>query len=231
MYLDVNYKLIDRVDVSGLEVFVEKNLKPFFNSPHCNAWKTIAERCRWIGVPNRPADIAYRKMRPTGYMQMCFINDEEPYSPWAIPLPSGLTDISELTRLLEPMTVLCSKYYGEGILYFCVFAILAPQGNIPPHKDMPHDVNKKKYSHHLHIPLTQADETEFTVGNETFRMEMGGVYEINNMIVHSVVNRGDDYRVNLMLDYCSADNLSKRNNPSPTVNDAGHSQIRGNYVV
>jgi hypothetical protein len=82
---------------------------------------------------------------------------------------------------------------------------------------MPHDINKKRYSHHLHVPLTQADTTEFTVGGETFRMEEGGVYEINNMVLHSVANYGANYRVNLMLDYCPAASLALRNSPSPSL--------------
>ena len=217
MELDVNYRLIDRVDVGALRDCVERHLRPRFDSPDAELWRRVRLRSRHIGMHDRPADIGYRRMRPQGYMQLCLLNDEEPFSPWALPLPEMPGAREALGRVQEPITGICSKHFGEGILYFCVLAILAPGGTIPPHRDMPHDINKKRYSHHLHVPLTQADTTEFTVGGETFRMEEGGVYEINNMVLHSVVNRGADYRVNLMLDYCPAASLALRNSRSPSA--------------
>ncbi len=217
MQLKDNYRLIDRVDVSALSAYVDANLRPLFDAPDRLAWETVQERSKWIGRTSRPTDIGYRKMRPTGYMQLCVLNDESPYSPWALPLSSDLAGSEELQRLLQPIIDICPKHYGEGVLYFCVFAVLAPKGVVPPHVDMPHDINKKQFSHHLHIPLTSASSTEFMVGGEIFKMAEGGVYEINNMVVHSVMNRGEDYRVNLMLDYCATSRVDFRNSPSPAT--------------
>lgn len=215
MDLDANYRLIDRIDVSGLKGFVERTLSPYFDH-NCRAWEEVRERSRWIGRVDRPANVAFRRMRPVGYMQLCVLNDEDPFSPWALPLPDGILN-PELDDLLASIPSLLERHYGPGQLYFSVFAILAPGGSVPPHVDMPHDVNKKRYSHHLHIPLTASASTEFTVGEEAFVMDEGGVYEINNMRVHAVVNRGNDYRVNLMLDYCPSGSLARRNSRSPAL--------------
>jgi hypothetical protein len=217
-----------RVDILDLRDFVARELKPFYDTQDTAAWNSVRARSKWIGHTDRPSDIAYRRMRPAGYMQLCVANDEQPYSPWALLLPDDLRSSSALCRLLDPIYGMLNQLYGDGTLCFSGFAILAPQGIVPPHVDMPHDVNKKRFSHHLHIPLTQADTTEFTVGGETFVMEQGGAYEINNMVVHSVVNRGEENRVNLMLDYCPAQNLVKRNSASPSPRDtfiSGNGQI------
>jgi len=230
MELDVNYRLIDRVAVSALRNHVDRHLQRHFEATDSELWQRVRQRSQYIGMSDRPKDIGFRKMRPQGYMQLCVLNDEEPFSPWALPFPGtpGAKDESE--QLLKPITDVCLRHYGEGILYFCVFAVLAPNGAIPSHRDMPHDINKKLHSHHLHVPLTNADDTEFTVGGETFRMEEGGVYEINNMAFHSVVNRGTDYRVNLLLDYCPVKSLDLRNAPSRHA-PIGHSGGNGATVA
>lgn len=219
MFLDVNYRLMDRVDIFALKDFVVRELRPLYDFHESSAWQSVRARSEWIGQANRPADIGFRRMRPVGYMQLCVVNDEQPYSPWALPLPDGLRSTGAMSQLMEPIHQMLNRHYGDGILCFNGFAVLAPQGVVPPHVDMPHDINKKRFSHHLHIPLTEAGMTEFTVGGEMFRMEQGGVYEINNMVVHSVVNRGNKNRVNLMLDYCPARSAEKRSSVSPSSSD------------
>ena len=218
MNIDANFKLMERIDVSQLEQFVQEVLRPHYAGDDSLLWELVRDRSRYIGLPDRPGDIAFRKMRPSSYMQLCVLNEESPFSPWALPMPVALERHDVLKSLIHEMSAVCCRHYGTGSLNFCVFAILGPKGEIPPHRDMPHDINKKRYSHHLHIPLTQADTTVFTVGGEVFRMEQGGVYEINNMRVHSVSNGGDGYRVNLMLDYCCESAQQLRSERSPDLN-------------
>jgi hypothetical protein len=79
---------------------------------------------------------------------------------------------------------------------------------------MPHDQNKKLHSHHIHVPVTGAHECELTLRDEKVRFERGGAYEIDNISAHSVVHDGEGHRVTLLLDYCPAVNLDKRNAPS-----------------
>jgi hypothetical protein len=202
------------VDASGLLQIVER-LAPLYDSPDAPLWAKVQDRCRYIGQAERPADVGFRKMVPTGYVQLCVLNDEVPLSPWAVTIPEDVLPRAEQERLAREYRELCARSYGEGTLFFLVFAVLAPGGLIPPHRDMPHDVNKKAHSHHLHIPLTGAADTEFTLRDEKVFFEPGELFEIDNMSTHAVVHRGSGYRVNLMLDYCPAQNLEKRNAPSP----------------
>jgi hypothetical protein len=210
--LDVPYRRIDTVDLGALRATVER-LRPTFESDAL--WTNLAERMQWIGKPERPADVGFRKMVPTRYVQLCIANDEEPRSPWAVDVPDDALSRAERDALVAEWSAFCARHYGPGVLHFLVFAVLGPGGAIPPHRDMPHDVNKKAFSHHLHVPITAAEATEFTLKDEKVVFEAGGVYEIDNMSVHAVVHRGASFRVNLMLDYCPAANLEKRNAPSP----------------
>jgi hypothetical protein len=102
------------------------------------------------------------------------------------------------------------------VLCFAGFAILGPGGLIPLHRDMPHDQNKKAYTHHLHAPITEADKCEFILAGENVILERGGLYEIDNMRPHAATHKGEGYRVNLMLDFCPIANFEKRMAPSGT---------------
>ena len=216
MRLDVTHRLIDRVDVEPLRALVERELGPHFDAPDRPLWRTVDARMQWVGVDERPADVGFRRMRPQGYAQICLINDERPYSPWALDVPEALDADARAAlrdRVIEPMTALCRRHYGEGELVFCVLAILGPGGLIPRHRDMMHDPNKKAWSHHVHVPITHAEDTWFRIAKRRFTMEVGGVYEIDNTRPHAVVNAGDGYRVNVLLDYCPTTNLERRGAP------------------
>lgn len=190
-------------------------LAPFYNSPAAPVWSIVGDRVKWVGEEARPADVAYRKMTPVGYVQLCVLNDEEPRSPWAVDVPEHLLSRDQQSDIARDLHALCERIYGEGTIYLLVFAVLGPDGVIPPHRDLPHDVNKRAYSHRLHIPLSGAHDTEFTLGAETATFEVGGVYEIDNMNTHSVRHRGSGYRVSVVLDFCPAANIDRRNAPSP----------------
>lgn len=229
MRLDTTHRLLERIDPTPIRDLVARHLAPIFDAPDRPIWQHVATRMQWIGASERPADVAYRKMRPRGYLQLCLRNDEQPCAPWAVDL-AGLLAPETLVALdaavTRPLAELCGRHYGEGVLYFCGFAILGPSGEVPRHRDMPHDVDKKAWSHHLHVPITGAEATEFTIGKQTFVFEAGGVYEIDNQRKHAVVHRGAGYRVNVMLDYCPVDQLVLRNRASSSTDAQGEQGSR-----
>jgi hypothetical protein len=149
-------------------------------------------------------------MRPTGYLQLGIVNLESPASPWALPLPAGLRYERALRAELDRVVDACRDHYGPGLLHLLVLAILAPGGRVPRHKDMGHNRDWKRFSHHLHLPVTAAESCEFSIGDETLFLDAGGLYEIDNMRPHSTRNLSDACRVNVMIDYCSASNLPLR---------------------
>ena len=56
-------------------------------------------------------------------------------------------------------------------------------------------------SRRIHIPLVTTDNVDFTVGGEQRAMREGELWEINNAREHSVVNRGVERRVHLIIDW------------------------------
>jgi hypothetical protein len=213
--LDVPYRKVADADAARLEAIVHDRLAPVFEPAEAPLWRIVAERSRFIGEAERPPDVGFRKMHPKGYAQLCVVNDEEPFSPWARPIPHDVLSKEEQATLVSEYEGLLGSLYGEGLIHFFVFAVLAPGGEVPRHRDMPHDQNKKAYSHHFHVPITGAAEAEFELRDEKVFLERGGLYEIDNLSWHSTVNRGAGYRVNLMIDYCPLASLAARNAPSP----------------
>ena len=54
--------------------------------------------------------------------------------------------------------------------------------------------------HRLHIPITTNDKCTFIVGGGPVPMPAGRLVEINNRVMHGVVNGGDEDRVHLIFD-------------------------------
>lgn len=214
MLLDVPFRRLGSLDVQRLFPIVER-LRPLYESADAPLWSTITERMKWVGQAERPVDVAFRKMAPTGYVQLCITNDEVPRAPWAVDVPDDVVSSDERAALVAELTRACEAVLGPGTIFLLVFAVLAPGGEIPSHRDLPHDVNKRAFSHRLHVPLTEAGDAEYTLKGETVRFEAGGLYEIDNMSPHSVIHRGVGHRVSVVIDYCPAANLDKRNAPSP----------------
>jgi len=212
MRLDVPVRRMADVDVDALERIVER-LRPLFDGEAAPVWSQVATRSAFIGNEERPADIGFRKMRPSHYVQLCVLNDEVPHSPWALDIPVEVWSREAQLAFAAEQADRCRALYGEGELCFAGFAILGPGGVVPRHRDMPHERNKKAFSHHLHAPITEAEACEFTFGKTTLTLERGGLYEVDNMIRHSATHRGLRPRVNLMLDYCPAESLERRASP------------------
>jgi len=208
MQLDVPMKRIADVDLRPLDRIVER-LRPLFG-PDGAVWPVVTARSEWIGKEDRPADVGFRKMRPTAYVQLCVVNDESPRSPWALDIPADVWSQTEQDAFAREQESLLHRLYGAGVLCFAGFAVLGPGGLVPLHRDMVHDQAKKAFSHHLHAPITEADACDFVIGEATLVIELCALFEIDNMRPHSTIHRGSGYRVNLMLDFCPAANVEKR---------------------
>jgi hypothetical protein len=101
--------------------------------------------------------------------------------------------------LLEPILQAVSDYYtGDGYVVRALLVRLQPQGVIPPHIDTGYSLLNCR---RIHIPIHSTERVEFTVGGEQRAMKEGELWEINNAREHSVVNRGDQGRVHLIIDW------------------------------
>ncbi len=75
-------------------------------------------------------------------------------------------------------------------------ATLPPGKEITPHRDM----GILARIHRLHIPIITAEGVHFFVKQNRYFLEPSHLYELNNVVVHSVVNKSDVERVHLLVD-------------------------------
>lgn len=93
-------------------------------------------------------------------------------------------------------------YLGvEGIVTRIQFARMKPGASIQPHVDQSLMLVA---SHRVHIPLTSNDGVIFTIDEQDCHFEPGEVFELNNRVTHSVVNKGTRDRIHLIVDYFPA---------------------------
>lgn len=75
---------------------------------------------------------------------------------------------------------------------------LGPGAEIKPHKD--YKLGYEDDNFRLHIPMKTNDEVEFVLDGEELKMAVGECWYTNVNYVHSVVNRGEEERVHLVID-------------------------------
>ena len=59
--------------------------------------------------------------------------------------------------------------------------------------------------HRLHVPVTTNKGVVFTIDDEDFYLEPGWLYELNNLLRHSVANNSSESRVHLLVDLLPRD--------------------------
>lgn len=97
--------------------------------------------------------------------------------------------ISPIIEFLE------NKYYGQCVNI--MFAKLLPYKQITRHMDKS---DLLKSIHRIHIPIITNNKVKFFLDSQSFFLENGYIYEINNCGYHSVSNLSDQDRVHLIID-------------------------------
>jgi hypothetical protein len=97
--------------------------------------------------------------------------------------------------------VIQTWYEPGGIVLRAMAAKLKVDGRIRPHRDT---LKSFRMGHRVHIPITSSEYVRFTIAGKPFAFEPGNVYELNNQMVHSVVNLGDEDRITFIFDYVPA---------------------------
>ncbi len=113
--------------------------------------------------------------------------------------------------LIKPMMDYICGYYqqslrqrriaeknGPGYFIRTILTRLAPAAEITPHADDGHSLRR---CHRIHVPVVTNPACLFTVGDLTWNMPAGEMWEINNRRIHAVRNDGTAPRVHLILDY------------------------------
>jgi Aspartyl/Asparaginyl beta-hydroxylase len=111
---------------------------------------------------------------------------------------------AEWKHLLEPVMQAATADYGYacGVYPRVMLARMAAGGVIQPHRDAN---PAAKWPHKIHVPIVTNDQVIFRVEGAQCVMPEGEAFEVNNMGVHAVENRGDTDRIHLIFEYYDAD--------------------------
>lgn len=91
-----------------------------------------------------------------------------------------------------------AEKHGPGYFIRLLLTRLMPDAAITPHADDGHSL---KRCHRIHMPIVTHPDCLFTVGDLTWNMPAGELWEINNRRVHAVRNGGAAARIHLIMDY------------------------------
>ena len=113
------------------------------------------------------------------------------------------------------MQKLIDEHYPPGgTIIRAMAARLSPGGIIKPHRDKHPSFH---YGHRIHVPIVTNSRVRFMIDGRPYRMEVGKVYEINNQMQHSVMNKGKEARINFIFDYVPPQHIGQSSSGSETA--------------
>jgi hypothetical protein len=94
--------------------------------------------------------------------------------------------------------ILADTYPPGGTIIRAMAARLQAGGVIRTHRDTHPSFH---YGHRIHLPIITNPRVRFMIDGRPYKLEVGKVYEINNQLPHSVMNKGAESRINFIFDY------------------------------
>lgn len=82
-----------------------------------------------------------------------------------------------------------------------MFARLAAGKKIAVHSD---GAGSNLHTHKIHVPLITNPAAILTTNGESFHLEVGRAYEVNNIAAHGCRNQGDEDRIHLIFEIFEA---------------------------
>ena len=101
---------------------------------------------------------------------------------------------------LEPIMKAVTAQYGytESTFGKIMLAKLRRGAKIGLHEDTP---LSSAYPHKIHIPIKTNPQVKFFIDDQTYHLEVGKAYEVNNRTIHGGANEGDCDRIHLIFTY------------------------------
>ncbi len=156
----------------------------------------------WLEDQRRQRD--YDVHRRTESVVMVF-TDGAGWPDIAISKESGW-DLLADTALPLMHAIIAAHYPPGGTIIRAMAAKLLPGEVITPHRDSHPSF---AYAHRIHVPITTTGRVRFMIDGRPYRFETGRAYEINNLLTHSVMNKGEESRVNFIFDYVPPDRIDR----------------------
>jgi hypothetical protein len=166
-------------DLCDVDLSLSNNLLSAIDKEH---WKINTSRQKTYEVHRFTETIRLRHVKDLNFNNFKFINYEM---------------FEHYKSLIDKYLEIISQHFTIKD-YTALIVNLKPNGIINPHTD-----GGSKYfelGHRLHIPIKTNENVFFTVGNTTINMEVGKIYEINNLTTHSVENKSTENRFHLIMD-------------------------------
>lgn len=117
---------------------------------------------------------------------------------------SGWDSLAEVAVPL--MNDIIRQHYAPGgTIIRAMAAKLLPGEVITPHRDKHPSFHS---GHRIHIPIKTNPRVRFMIAGKPYKMAVGQAYEINNQETHSVMNKGQEPRINFIFDYVPADRIA-----------------------
>ena len=108
---------------------------------------------------------------------------------------------------LPLMNHIISNFYPPGgTVIRAMAAKLLAGGIINPHTDRHPSFH---VGHRIHVPITTNPRVRFMIGGQPYQFKVGEAYEINNQMMHSVMNKGDEDRITFIFDYVPPDQIAQ----------------------
>ena len=99
-------------------------------------------------------------------------------------------------------SIIARWYPPGGRIIRAMVAKLPPGARIDPHRDRHPSFG---CGHRIHVPIATNTKVRFSVDGRPYNLQVGQVYEINNIKVHSVINKGSTDRIHFIFDYVPQD--------------------------
>lgn len=110
---------------------------------------------------------------------------------------------------------LIARFYpAGGTIIRAMAAKLLAGAIIKPHRDAHPSFHN---SHRIHVPITTNHRVRFMIDGRPYQFQVGRAYELNNQLVHSVMNRGTEDRVTFIFDYVPPHLLGRQGAPPQAI--------------
>jgi len=93
--------------------------------------------------------------------------------------------------------ILINQGVEDGIIVKAMFAKLLPDRSIPRHVDLSPTL---QLAHRYHWVISSDQSVQFTINGESKHWPNGDIFELNNVLPHSVRNPSDTERIHFIMD-------------------------------
>jgi len=100
---------------------------------------------------------------------------------------------SDIQKILDGLVAVC---FPSCSVVRVQLAELPPGCKIPPHRDQ----NVLAIMHRLHVPIVTHHDVIFMIDGDSYHLDAGILYELNNCVPHAVDNNSNVLRVHLLID-------------------------------